>query len=976
MLALATATDFRPVAIDDLTLSAGIRSLIGAGAAADEDAAATLLFAWLAAGAQAGVALPDGAVADLIRAVRPDAVPAPSEAALAVLQKLGMNRLLQRVLDLQDEWQGAQTGQAPFLFRVENGLPVLVRLTELLETRPVHLGLNPSRSQVLDGAAGTRLTVMAEASLGISIDVLGPESSGSQFGLTLPTGRALLVLRAQGEIAGGLDFAAGSTQFAASASHTRELAVVSEHPAGESSVRALVSASESAAVPLDPQALHVALAPAGASGLRLVRLSRARGFAATLGAEGGVGFVDVRQVDAKGRSFPIETRVAATLKLAVRHADSRQRELRILRSNTGLRLETRILDSTETAGTLGIGVGLTISGWGDVAGHLVAAHLPDTEGLRKQLAPALKPGSWLKDQLKALLEHHLPAELDALAGLITGDLSGAGAAELLLGPIVEALDTRVQAWRAVADQRLDALVLAVAEAISPQASLRAPLATALEQALGAGKFLDQLEDKLAQHLKSMKSKALESLAEQLSDVGVAVQKTAGKADALMAPVLAFLDRYDALRGKVLAAAEKLATLRFGVAIEHERSRSAEDRLDYAFDIPAARLGDPVVRRDFQAWLTGRRFADEAAPFGLAQGDANWRVVSKRAASFSTAIRFDLFTGNASSRELLGASTLVELGPGGVLCARTKASASKEYALSWTQEKVSALASALFDALLPEQPQSAFSLDLEFKDGQFRDAELESILESVDRAGIRELLSPALRERLWSQWEALFAANGRKPPAAKLRLGLLLDEEGRARLQALARDPAELKASLVESMRAACRGVPGADLDAACRTLGYEDDVVTAFSRRWQAFERNWHIRRIEHFTGVSSVKGGDLYHAGRAIQRAIRPLDGVYRALMLSRDWPDAAARQRQIAATVAASHPKKSSVEQALLASRALADELQARGEAFAEALGNSIAANDALADLQTNVPIPSLFLLIALARATGAEMVGEVVS
>jgi hypothetical protein len=63
----------------------------------------------------------------------------------------------------------------------------------------------------------------------------------------------------------------------------------------------------------------------------------------------------------------------------------------------------------------------------------------------------------------------------------------------------------------------------------------------------------------------------------------------------------------------------------------------------------------------------------------------------------------------------------------------------------------------------------------------------------------------------------------------------------------------------------------------------------------------------------------------------------------------------------------------QALLASRQLADELDQAGAAFAEALGDSLAAADVLFDKNDNAPLATLFVMVFLARECGAELTGE---
>jgi hypothetical protein len=962
MLVLRPATgELRALALTDLLFTQALPAIDSA----NPDSAARQLIAWLAAFAPPASAGEKPVWESLRRITAAKKLPVAVQAAL---EKLGSERLLARLVDLSDE--------LPFLFQEDNGAVRLVKLAELVDGKAVELGLEAKGSKKLSGSDGPAFVVSGHAALGLELRVRSPAEVEKDFGLALRPAHAALVLKAAGELGGGAEWTAGPIAFGLSAQASRGLAAVADFPADKSSVSALHALASRLPTDLSPAALHGALAAPGHDGPALIQIDRARGMTMTLGGEASAGFVDLRIAHAGRKPFPIEDTVAASLSLTVRHQDSAQRRLRIRRdASGGLRLESHTVSSTERDVDLSLGAGVSIEGWDKVAAALVEANLPDAQALIDELRTKglLTPGTLLQAELGKALSKHVPKPM---AALLTGESDAKAASKALLAQVVARLDARLAPWQAVSQQRLDALVIALADSLLPKHydSERQALVDRLHKVLSEFDLIATARQHLTDAATEWAGQLSKEVLEAFAAVGTAVKNVATKANALAEHILTVLTRYEAFRGKLLGAAEQAAKLKFGIAIEQARRVRASDALDYALVIPATALTSDEARADFAAWLNGRPFRDQERPFGVAQ-DQDWRATSERSGSVSTAIRFDLVLGNASTRELLETSTRIEVGPGGVLCARTRASASKEYALSWTKEKVSASAQALFDALAAAEPMTAFSLDLAFEDGRFEKRELVSILASIDRAG-EGLLEEAVKERLQSQWEALFAADGRKAPKAALRLAMALGSDGRRRLRKLTEDPDELKRALVRAMVAATYGRPGFDLVVACKTLGRGADPVAAFLQEWDLFSRNRKEKDIDYITGVKSGRGGDAYHAGRAVQRAIRPLNGLFGALSLANNWPDAKARHQKIGTQVASQHKDKAPPYQALLASRQLADELDRAGAAFAEALGDSLTAADTLIDVNANAPIASLFVMVFLARECGAELTGELVA
>jgi len=135
MFAIASVlSGLQAVSAKDLEITEVLRELVAQSHAQDADSAASMLVDWLAAGLANRSDGRSGPVIDLLGRVANGNVPTPVD---VLLSAKGFQNLLSRLVDLQDEWLGGD--DVPFLFRVSDGRPVLVRLQaqDCIPTRKV-----------------------------------------------------------------------------------------------------------------------------------------------------------------------------------------------------------------------------------------------------------------------------------------------------------------------------------------------------------------------------------------------------------------------------------------------------------------------------------------------------------------------------------------------------------------------------------------------------------------------------------------------------------------------------------------------------------------------------------------------------------------------------------------------------------------------------------------------------------------------
>ncbi|MCB1613556.1 MAG: hypothetical protein KDI60_17660 [Xanthomonadales bacterium] len=982
MFAIAsTLSGLQGASLGNLDLAKALKSLVDGKHALDVDTAAALLIQWVAGQLKGLDNKPAGPASDLLQRIN---VQVPVSAAVGkLLESAGFEKLLGQLVDLQDEWLGGD--EAPFLFRVSDGLPTLTRLKDIVGTTPVRFGFSFDDKNTLGSADGLKLAIKGEASATVEIRVPTPESLKEEYGLdSFALNRAAVVLVGTGELGAGADWSLEPAVFSASASFSRELAAAYDFPDDLTSVRALDAMAKSIPQSLDPKSINDVIAVPGEDGLKLIQIDRARGFSFALGLEKGLSFVDVRSVRVDGKESPINLGAALAFKLGVTHQDQRLRRLQISRpASGGLTLRSTQAESAETGVSVGLDAGFTITGWGDIANSLVQSNLPEAEDLLKKLGPAAAPGKWLRDEIEEALSG-LPDGLKPLAGLITGELDSKQAQSQLATRIHDLLNSRVSLWTAVVEKRLEGLAQSLAEQLTPLASLK-PTRTELAAALIAGFRRVGLLTKAGDTLKALiptTAKPIGALTNLLGKVGYRVNTAASKANQLLDPVLAFLRDYDAFRAKLIGGADRIAKLRFGIAIDHSRHEVAADTLITEFLIPSSELGTPAARADFEAWVTGGRFGDSRLPFGVPQTNEAWRVISTRTSESTTTVRLDLAIADATTEDLLKSDTRVEVGPGGVLVALTRAAAKKLARNSWSDEVVTASGAVFLDALSPSLPTSALSLDLEFEDSRFQEKELVSILTSLERLGGSAFPASASNS-IWNDWEVVRKKQGAKAPKAKLRIGMVIDQPQRRRLLELGKDEASRRALLVQALLHATPERPERNVVDALAVLGYEHDPADVLVREWNRFagwlrykgtKKAGQIIVKENLPGISSI-GSPVSRAVEALWGAAHVVNAIESVLLFAANWPAADDAIETLIKQALGSRPDLQDYEAAFLASKQLADEYARKGRDVSRAMGRALSASDAMFDGNDGAPVNTLILMSFLSGACGARLVGEVV-
>lgn len=949
-------------AADAGVLRRAIDAVRGANDGAGLDQAFGQLLRWLRAEVEAGRLHADPPLRALLLALA--GAPVARSIATALRGFEGGQALLARLQDLQDE--------IPFLFRVDkDGVPRLRTLGELAGQAPVKLQL-PWSEQTEPAPDGPAFTVAAGATAGIALAVLDAAQVAARHGAVLqPASDVALVLEVSGALHGSLalDMAGGGMQAGASQS----LATVHEFPPEETALAALLHVPQRLPRGLELADLAQALVLPGQDGLRQVSLSGESTVSLDLSGRRRGSDITIRTVRVQGRGRRIQRTVSTGGALSVTLQERAQRQRRIYRDAGGaLVLQSRRLDEGSDSLGARLDAGIRLTGWGSVAGDLVAAALPDAAPLLERLAPLARPQALLARALR----RKLPPALAVLAPVLTGEAQGAAAGDALRAAVADALLSRFDLWHAVASGETQALAARLADELAGSAAgaaLAAELRAWLERTLAAlaADARGALESFAADVASRRESQAL---LRALQAVGVRVAATARGGAALVQALLDFLQDYGAFRARLLAAAEKALDFRIVLAVEWERSHSGSNTFEQELRIPAEALADPVdAAADFRRWLLGRRVADPERPFGLpaARVQGGWTASAARVRKVAASLSLDLGFSTLKARTLLKADTRVETGPGGVLLARSRASATRTR--SWNGDRVNAVGRALFDTLAARGPLSQFSLDLDFREAALSRGELAGILASLTGPS---LLAEAAAEALLAERDALAARHGGDPPAT-LQLGMALGAADRRRLAELSSDQATLRRSIAQALAQAGSGRRSRNLAEAMQALGYAGSPVEAFVHHWDGLRRTlsggpiasvtlngWHITR--------SMRSAPLYRAASTLQQCIAAAAAMEDVLQAVRDWPGAdqlAHRVRNELAATPGFGGLDEPAREALVAA-ALAEAWDAQASAFAADFARALSTHDVAFDSGDDVPVFTLFVLLLLAALTGAHL------
>lgn len=957
----------------------------GGAAAREPEAAFLLLLQWLRDAVKAQGLTAEAALLTLLQDM---AAGQPLTATLVkALNASGLAEpLLRRLEKLQR--------QGHFLFQLDKDhVPRLRRLSELADADPLQLDFAETRSTNLSGDKLV-FNVSAGVDLAIGLEVLSAGKAKKKY-LTEVEGHGL-ALFARGALAGSIDVGESILKASVGASAERSLSLLYQFNADETSVGALHHVIHDVPSSLALKALHEKLDPPGEDGLRQFAIGSATGFAFSLSGSKGISSVKLRTVNLNSKSQEIRTELSAGASLKVSYQDKGSRLIRVLKLPSGdLQLIAREQRARNHNVGFGLSAGLKITGWETLAGKLLREALPEVDGLLEKLEPLAQPGAWLAKALSDALP--LNPKNKALASEMVELLTGQQDAETANARIVEhvqaLLQTRFDLWAAAIEGKAsglaNSLTLALVEGISQQVladQVRGWLDTALGDAIKRARV--ELDEWIGKEVIDPATNGLlaapaKAITDALTKAGQPLQKAANAAADLFVPLIEFLKRYGALRAKVISAAEKSLKVQISAKLDYSFKRVSKDSLDFALVLPAAVAGsgDGVVERDFRCLLRGKPFVDPSEPFGIpaAQIEGEWLAVSERLTEIGLTASLDLGFTAIAAGILLQANTRVEVGPSGVLLAKTVASAKQSY--RWGGEAFSALGRGVFDALVARdaegdtrQALTQFSLDVELADERFTEGELDSLLASL-REGGRSLLDAAEEAAVRQQWQRLHDDAG-GPPAARLRLGMALDDAARGQVVALASQRNALRRVAIEAMVQACADREGRDLAAGLRLFGYSGDPADLLHAEWNTLVHKLGgpgAAALDSINGVAIPKAGPSdprVRAAAGLRRSARALRFFVEAIEQAATWPDPDTLRSGIQSQIAAGmHGGKT-------LACVLADHYDRLGTAFAADLARSMSASDSAYDNSENVPANTLFVILALRAMTDAELLADVVA
>lgn len=941
------------------------------------------LLAWLQAQLTAGRVSAGSEFGAFLRSL---ALDGPSDIVIAdALRDVAAQPLLDRLQDLHDE-------QPLLVTRDEDGRARLLTLAEL-EGRPaatIDVDADHERDREPAGPSDIAFKMAGDASAAFRIEVLSAAAAEKRHGDRFDG--SVLLLVADGELDAGLKSSLARRRATLGAQASARLTLMFQLAPTDSMLSALHAAWTALPRTLRLHDLAAGLAVPAARGLRRLQIEHEGGVVLDLSTGIGARRVQIRAIDLLGQAHRITTTVAADARLEFGMRIGGRRQLSLSADDAdNIVLRSELESTSRHSAGWQVEAGIRLRGWDTVATHLLERCLPDAQPLFDLLAAWLEPGHWLQQRLTAAL----PDDLVALAPLLAGE--GDDVAAALREAIGSAVDTRVDLWQAVLEQRseplVDTLVAAVlGAAVDSEPALQTALRRWLSGQLGeiVGDAREGVLETLRQRLQPAVDGSADAIARMIGDtlrtIGRDAQASAREAGELLAPVIGFLSDYSKLRKRLLDAARESLRFRLELGLAHDARRDGTQRLESERLLPRqdALSGKDVVEADFRRWLGGELFHDESPAFGLppVSTRGHWRASSTQASQSTDTLTIDLGFAGLKARDLLSAKTRIDVGPGGVLVASSRIRASRDHRRGG--ERTTALGRALFDAMIEAGPLSSFQVGIDLHDAAMQQSELRRVLASLREPRVG-LLGAEAEAALWLQWQALANPSGHGPDA-RLQLGLALDRRQRQQFAALCADAAALKYAIASALVDVCRDHPARDLARSLRTFGFTGDPVAMLIAHWSTLHQvlgspgyGQGPGAYATLNGVAispSNKSADLDHpwgAALALRRSIRPAEALLRALFTIADWP---ARQSMFDRALSELRARPGFTEaapeqQALQLAQATAALYDPIASEYADDFGRAMASSDVLFDSQDDVPIDTLVILVLVARASGAGVV-----
>jgi hypothetical protein len=506
----------------------------------------------------------------------------------------------------------------------------------LLETRPGELGPR-ARTLAADGATlkysldisrGTQATKAGDITLGASastdivatINVLRGPVAAVAPAITIPSEDSILRFAIGGSIdvegSFRVPFNGGGGSGSAGAGAHVDAELCFQWPASTTIVGALVESVSRAVSPWSLDEVADRLAPvdrSGAcSGLRRIQINTSGHLQLT--GEVSVGRTLMYSADDFRAGQDLTATLAAHAGVTLGWSTSGELRFLVERAAMGNGIQVSVHRTRTTASAIGFDLTaeLSVTGLGPVLQPLVDRFFPDAGGLITKLEGWSAPGTELVKLLGKKLktdDQALRTIADLMLGKASPDEARATLRGLILDQIRELADTRVPLWNRI--EQPEAFVNQIWQSLIERLGIEGKAAAQLWGSLGPPltECIAELKHGFDNALKQIVAgadKPLETILKPLAIVGENVQELAkavdANAEALLAPALKLLQRYEAVRGQVLAVVEVAAKLKLGLALKsaYERRRAEQAELVLRIDHINARTS-----AIYRTLLTGR-----------------------------------------------------------------------------------------------------------------------------------------------------------------------------------------------------------------------------------------------------------------------------------------------------------------------------------------------------------------------------------
>ena len=447
----------------------------------------------------------------------------------------------------------------------------------------------------------------------------------------------------------------------------------------------------------------------------------------------------------------------------------------------------------KTATSIDVGAQVGITGLDAVGLDLTRTFLPDAEELIAELEEYLDLGR----KVRELLDEQL--DLDGVAESTVELLTGGGTAKELSAAILDAgeaaADASVAGLLGSGGSRADELVAGIANRLGFDASKRDLLAELLtpvvRKTLGA--IETELEDAVAKWSDKGETE-LAKLLKPLENVGGDVQSLIGDlqgdVDAVLEPVLEFLNRYQRIRAKVVTALEGAAKVKIGVSLSHAIATGRARELLLELQI------DPSKRRAAEAYallVTGS--FSRAVEVGR-KGGQGVSIVGgtlREVVSNERRIDFNLSIGSLtlSSQRFLSHDFTATYDAAGNVVAVGSSTDLRKVVNGWREQREIRFVSAFELARAADtNAMLTAAVTVSHRDEKLKRKELEQWIGSLEQAG---LVAPGATERALLRFDELGASADRKFFKANLAVALRMGAEEIGRLLAFDEETIKVRA---------------------------------------------------------------------------------------------------------------------------------------------------------------------------------------